>query len=99
MMDMKRSVDHVYGIQAPLPWGAEGRPARPVQREWVKAVGRWLKEKEGGNVPFPGELTVEIWDVRIQNRCEGWVVEPWHYGVGSLQDDDEVSENTIPEEY
>lgn len=91
MMDMKENVDIVYGLESPLAWGTEGRPARRVQREWVKAIGRILKEKEGGKIVSQGEDAIEVWDIRIMNRCEGWVVEPWHCGIGSLVDDDDVS--------
>lgn len=133
MMEMKREVDKVYGVDSPLPWGTEGRPARRVMREWVAAVGKVLSEEEharemqkkrrekeksgkdvkgamekvgeevgekvegdedeekGGGVEKDDKAWIEVWDVRIRNRCEGWVVEPWHEQWGGLEDDDEVS--------
>lgn len=73
-------------------------------REWVSAVGRVLGEEEVGRKLRGGEGEnddvegwMEVWDVRIRNRCEGWVVEPWHDGWGSLEDDDEVSYSFLVE--
>ncbi|KAF8532633.1 hypothetical protein BDD12DRAFT_901978 [Trichophaea hybrida] len=31
----------------------------------------------------------EVWEGVVQNRCAGWVVEPQHTGIVSLEDDDE----------
>ncbi|CCX17483.1 Protein of unknown function [Pyronema omphalodes CBS 100304] len=31
----------------------------------------------------------EVWEGTVQNRCAGWVVEPQHDGLVSLEDDDE----------
>lgn len=36
----------------------------------------------------------EVWEGTVRNRCAGWVVEPQHDGLVSLEDDDEVC--TLP---
>lgn len=101
-IDLKQECDRRAGLGSPLPFATEGTPAGGIEKEWVRLAARGLQNNgiltSGGNKPAPTTSPsqewkkngyVEIWEAVIINHCEGWVIEPDHVGILSLEDDDE----------
>lgn len=91
MMRVKKQVDGEFGVGGVLPWGSEVKgETRGVGAEWVRRIARGLRKRWGGDVEAEVGGWFEVWEGVIVNRCTGWVVEPEHLGLASLEDDDEV---------
>ncbi|KAI5785877.1 hypothetical protein EDC01DRAFT_778900 [Geopyxis carbonaria] len=94
---VKKEVDRAHGLLSPLPYDTPDIPAQAVEREWVQRCAGGLRAAAKAASLDPEMAremdtagAFEVWEVVVRNRCRGWVVEPYHLELNSLDDDDEM---------